>query len=58
MHRPDVRDKKLFLLIAFLFLLVIVMGLIWRHYDIELRKIEKQRNELNWKIKIIYPPSV
>lgn len=48
--RPDVRDKKLLLLIAFLLLLVIAMGLIWRHYDIELREIEKQKNELKLNI--------
>lgn len=46
MRRPDVRDKKLLVLFAFLLLFVFVIGLIWRHYDIELREIEKQRNEL------------
>jgi len=50
MRRPDVSDKKLLLLLAFLLLLVIVMGLIWRHYDIELREIEKQKNELKLHI--------
>lgn len=44
--RRRIYDKKLLLLLALLFSLVTAMVLIWRHYDIELRKIDKQSNEL------------
>lgn len=50
MRRYHFSDKKLLLLIAFLLLLVIAMGLIWRYYDIELREIEKQKKELKLNI--------
>jgi len=37
-------DKKLLALL--ILMLLISIGLIWRHYDIELKAIEKQRSEL------------
>jgi hypothetical protein len=44
--RYPVFDKKLLLLLAFLLVLITIIGLIWWHYDMELRKIEQQKNEL------------
>ncbi len=39
-------DKKLLAYLILILMLLISIGLIWRHYDIELKAIEKQRSEL------------
>lgn len=43
-------DKKLLSLLVLLSMLLISIGLIWRHYDIELKAIEKQRREVKFNI--------
>lgn len=39
-------DKKLFAYLILILMLLISIGLIWRHYDIELKTIDKQISEL------------
>jgi len=46
MHKPRASDKKFLSMLVLLVLLLIIMGLIWKHYDAELDKIEKQKTEL------------
>jgi type II secretory pathway component PulM len=49
MLRSVIRNRNLLLLIAVLLLLVVTIGLIWWHYDRELRQIEERvnKNDLN-----------
>ncbi len=46
MFHSLLRDRKLTLLVVALLSLVILMALIWRHYDLELQRIDERMNEL------------
>jgi|GEM_PF-1919798 len=43
-------DKKLLILLVLLLMLVISIGVIWRHYDLELKTIENQKEELKLRL--------
>lgn len=49
MRYDYMNDRKLVLLIVFLLISIVLIGIIWRHYDKELDAIERHKNEIKVK---------
>lgn len=57
MVRSFFRNPKLVLLVVLLLSLLVTMVLIWRHYDMELQRIDQQINESKARTKAIGNPN-